>query len=256
MIAKRRERTGVRAAGSVNKDRRAVSRAMRRRRDGRPTPDRDLAVRLEQPRRALAAADAHGDDAVAGLAAQHLVGEGADQREPVMPNGWPIEIEPPLTLSFVRVDAEPVAAVDDLRGERLVQLPQVDVVDLRGRGASAASAPRTRARCPSRPARSRRPRSRGRRACGWMPSAFARSLDMSRVAAGAVGELRGVAGRHRALAAGPCRSAAAASAAPRASCRGGCTRPCRRSTASLPDDLARLLVEDAARRPSSAPALP
>ena len=51
-------------------------------------------------------------------------------REPVMPNGWPIEIEPPLTLSFSGSMPEAVAAVDDLRGERLVQLPHVDVVDL------------------------------------------------------------------------------------------------------------------------------
>ena len=51
-------------------------------------------------------------------------------REPVMPKGWPMEIEPPLTFSFFGVDAELVATVDDLHGERLVQLPQVDVVDL------------------------------------------------------------------------------------------------------------------------------
>src|ERR1041384_5137802 len=35
--------------------------------------------KLEQGRAALAAADAHGDDAVAVLAALHLVGDGADQ---------------------------------------------------------------------------------------------------------------------------------------------------------------------------------
>ena len=47
-----------------------------------------------------------------------------------MPYGWPIEIEPPFGLSFSVVDAELVAAVDDLRRERLVQLDDVDVVDL------------------------------------------------------------------------------------------------------------------------------
>src|SRR5207237_10306011 len=50
-------------------------------------------------------------------------------REPVMPNGWPIEMEPPLTLSFA--GSMPRRSRQyDLRGERLVQLPHVDVVDL------------------------------------------------------------------------------------------------------------------------------
>ena len=58
-------------------------------------------------------------------------------------------------------NAEPVAAVDHLHGERFVQLPQIDVLDLHAGLLAAASAPRTPGRCPSRPARSRRPRSRG-----------------------------------------------------------------------------------------------
>ena len=47
-----------------------------------------------------------------------------------MPNGWPIEIEPPFGFSRSIGHAEPVAAVDHLRREGFVQLPDVDVVDL------------------------------------------------------------------------------------------------------------------------------
>ena len=50
-------------------------------------------------------------------------------RAPVMPNGWPTAIAPPLTFSLSHVDAEVGRARDDLRGERLVDLDQVDVVD-------------------------------------------------------------------------------------------------------------------------------
>ena len=51
-------------------------------------------------------------------------------RDPVMPNGWPIEIEPPFTLSLAGIDSQAVAAVDHLHRERLVQFPEVDVFDL------------------------------------------------------------------------------------------------------------------------------
>ena len=50
-------------------------------------------------------------------------------RAPVMPNGWPTAIAPPLTLSRSMSMPEVAVARDDLRGERLVDLDQVDVAD-------------------------------------------------------------------------------------------------------------------------------
>ena len=73
-------------------------------------------------------------------------------RVPDAPTGWPSAIAPPSTLSFASVEraeragqAELVAAErlvvpcaqarEHLRGERLVDLPRVEVVRARGRGA-------------------------------------------------------------------------------------------------------------------------
>ena len=50
------------------------------------------------------------------------------RREPVMPKGWPIAIEPPFTLSR-SIGMPSVSAVEHLRGERFVDLPEVDVLD-------------------------------------------------------------------------------------------------------------------------------
>src|SRR6266540_4801856 len=89
-----------------------------------------LVVRLEEPGGALTAADAHGDHAVARLAAEHLVGEGADHARARHAEGMAYRDRAAIDVELLRIDTEPVAAVDDLRGERLVQLPHVDVVDL------------------------------------------------------------------------------------------------------------------------------
>ena len=51
------------------------------------------------------------------------------QRAPVMPNGWPIEIEPPLTFSFVG-DAS-LSRLQAPATAKPRSAPQVDVVDLR-----------------------------------------------------------------------------------------------------------------------------
>ena len=45
-----------------------------------------------------------------------------------MPKGWPIAIEPPLTFRLFLIDAQPVAAINHLHGEGLVQFPQVDIL--------------------------------------------------------------------------------------------------------------------------------
>ena len=50
-------------------------------------------------------------------------------RAPVMPNGWPRAMAPPLTLSLSEVDAEVLGRREHLGGEGLVDLDEVDVVD-------------------------------------------------------------------------------------------------------------------------------
>src|SRR5436309_11975148 len=92
-----------------------------------------LVRRLEQPGRAHAPADAHGDDPPALLPPAQLV----EQRSGHARAGHPVRV-PDGDLAAVRVeplgvDAEAVAAVDDLRGEGLVQLDDVDVLELQAR---------------------------------------------------------------------------------------------------------------------------
>ena len=50
-------------------------------------------------------------------------------RAPVWPNGWPSAMAPPFTLSLSHGIAEVPRRRDDLCGERLVDLDEVDVVD-------------------------------------------------------------------------------------------------------------------------------
>src|SRR5215470_4081428 len=88
------------------------------------------AVDFEQARAALAAADAHRDDAPLRLAAgaflQDVAGEaGAGHAERVSDGD-----RAAIDVVLGRIDAELVARVEALAGKRLVQLPDVDVVDL------------------------------------------------------------------------------------------------------------------------------
>ena len=55
---------------------------------------------FEQAGGAHAAADAHRDDDVLALRRRPSIRAWPVMRAPVMPYGWPIEIEPPLTLSL------------------------------------------------------------------------------------------------------------------------------------------------------------
>ena len=52
---------------------------------------------------------------------------------PVAPSGWPIAIAPPLTLTLFGVEVERLAKAQHDRGESLVDLEQVDVVDRHAR---------------------------------------------------------------------------------------------------------------------------
>src|SRR5665213_1416385 len=85
---------------------------------------------LEQPGRTHPAADAHRDDnkfGAAPLALDEGMPDHARARHAVRMadrDRSAIDVEP-----VVR-DAEPVAAIEHLAGERLVQFPQINVVDL------------------------------------------------------------------------------------------------------------------------------
>src|SRR5439155_23456541 len=85
---------------------------------------------LEHPGPALSAADAHRDEAVALLAAEHLVGQRAGQPRAGHTERMPDRDRAAVDVEPLGIDAEPVAAVDHLDGERLVQLPEIDVLDL------------------------------------------------------------------------------------------------------------------------------
>src|SRR5579883_1554294 len=85
---------------------------------------------LEQPRRTHAAADAHGDDDALGAAAlafDECVTRHARAAHPI---GMADRDGAAIDIVFRGIDAEPVAAIERLHGEGLVQLPEIDVVDL------------------------------------------------------------------------------------------------------------------------------
>ena len=84
---------------------------------------------FEQARRAHAAADAHRDDDMLDAAALAF-----DERVPDEPRaGHAVRVADrdgaAVDIVLVRVDAELVAAIQGLAGERFVKLPQPDVVD-------------------------------------------------------------------------------------------------------------------------------
>src|SRR4030095_1494533 len=84
---------------------------------------------LEQPGGAHAAADAHRDDAPALALPLQL----EQQRAGHPGTGHAVRMSDgdraAVRVQLIHRDAEPVAAVHDLRGEGLVQLDDVDVVD-------------------------------------------------------------------------------------------------------------------------------
>src|SRR5262249_38955793 len=85
---------------------------------------------FEEAGGALAAPDAHRDDAVARLAPLHLVGDGAHHARAGHAERVPDGDRAAVRVELVHGNAELVAAVDDLRREGLVELPHVDVVHL------------------------------------------------------------------------------------------------------------------------------
>ena len=78
---------------------------------------------------AHAAANAHRDHAVAHLPAFHLSRSVAVSFAPVQPRGWPSAMAPPFTLTRVGIEIECADDGQRLRGKRLVQFDEADVVE-------------------------------------------------------------------------------------------------------------------------------
>ena len=57
------------------------------------------------------------------------------RRAPVMPYGMTDRDRAAIDVELFRIDAELVAAIDHLHRERLVQFPEIDIVDRRVRAA-------------------------------------------------------------------------------------------------------------------------
>src|SRR6202140_634158 len=84
---------------------------------------------FQQPGCTHAAADAHRDDCIFGLATASF-----DQGVPGEPGsghsiGMPDRNRSAVDVELFRVDPELVAAIDHLHGEGFVQFPEIDIVD-------------------------------------------------------------------------------------------------------------------------------
>src|SRR5215831_16746357 len=89
-----------------------------------------LETGFEEARGALATADAHRHHSVLRLATEHLVGDGADHARARHAEGVADGDRAAVRIELLHGNAELVAAVDHLRGESLVQLPHADVLEL------------------------------------------------------------------------------------------------------------------------------
>src|SRR5262249_42095230 len=85
---------------------------------------------LEQAGATLAAADAHRDHTPFGLATMAFLQDVAGQPRTGHAERVADRDRAAVHIVLGRVDAEPVAAIEALAGEGLVQLPDVDSVDL------------------------------------------------------------------------------------------------------------------------------
>ena len=147
---------------------------------------------------------------------------------PVQPSGWPSAIAPPLTFSRSGSIGSSRRQAMHLRGERLVQLDEIDLVEREPGELQRLADRRAPDRCRSVPARRRPSRRRRTRASGASPSSRARCAVHDQHGRGAVARLRRVAGRDGAL-----RRGTPASACQRldATCRAAALRRLRAATA-------------------------
>src|ERR1700754_3533277 len=84
---------------------------------------------FEETRGAHAAAQAHGDNSIFGLAPPSLDQGVAGKTRTGHAIGMADGDRAAIDVQLFRIDAELVAAVDHLHRECLVQFPQIDVVD-------------------------------------------------------------------------------------------------------------------------------
>src|SRR6476646_1020208 len=88
------------------------------------------AVDLKQACAALAASDAHGDDAPLGLAPTAFLQDVAGEPRAGHAEGMADGDRAAIDVVLLGIDAELVARIQTLAGEGFVQLPDVDIVDL------------------------------------------------------------------------------------------------------------------------------
>src|SRR5262249_3189475 len=87
-------------------------------------------VYLEQPRRAHAAADAHGDDGAPGAAAPSFDHDMAGHPRSAHAKGMADRDRGAVDIETVLGDAQPVAAVEYLARKCFVEFPQIDIADI------------------------------------------------------------------------------------------------------------------------------
>src|SRR3954464_2024168 len=88
------------------------------------------AIDLEQARAALAAADAHRDDAPLRLAPAAFLQDVAGETRAGHAERMADRDRTAVNIVLLGIDAELVARIEALAGEGLVELPEIDVVDL------------------------------------------------------------------------------------------------------------------------------
>src|SRR3954447_8826119 len=93
-------------------------------------PRKSLAVDLEQACAALAAADAHRDDAPLGLAPAAFLQDVAGETRAGHAEGMADRDRTAVDVVLLGIDAELVARIEALAGEGFIELPEIDVVDL------------------------------------------------------------------------------------------------------------------------------
>src|SRR5215203_1397273 len=88
------------------------------------------AVDLEQAGAALAAADAHRDDAPLGLAPAAFLQDVAGETRASHAEGMADRDRAAVDVVLLGIDAELVARIEALAGEGFVEFPEINVVDL------------------------------------------------------------------------------------------------------------------------------
>src|SRR6266481_1858057 len=78
----------------------------------------------------LSAAYAHGHHSVARLAPRHFVGQGANHARTGHAKGMTNRNGSTVDVEFLRINAQPVTAVNHLHGKGFIQLPHVDIIHL------------------------------------------------------------------------------------------------------------------------------